>query len=343
MTVPTPHDESWAQPTISVLIPTLNAGRYLDGCLSSLRQQAYPQDRIEIILADGGSTDDTLAIARSHRVDRVIPNPRVTAEAARATLLPEANGEFVLSLDSDNYLVGRDWLTRMVAALDDPSVFGAEPIRWHYRREDPPLNRYFCLTGVNDPVSLFLGNYGHYSYVTDRWTECPHDEERRDGYIVATLRPREVPTLGANGFLVRTSVLRSLGMLEYYFDIDVVARLVEMGHRRVARVDLDVGHHFARDLPALRRKVGRRIADYLYWRNERRYPWLSMRRGRLYAFVLSTITVLPIVVQATRGYARRPDAAWLYHIPVCWLTLLIYTWHLAHPRRRPFSRKGWMH
>lgn len=332
-----------ALPGISVLIPTLNAGRYLDGCLASIRSQDYPTELIEIIIADAGSTDDTLEIAARHDVDAVVPNPGITAEAGRARLLRQATRELILSVDSDNYLVGRDWLRRMVAALEDPSVFGAEPIRWHYDRRDRPLNRYFCLSGINDPVSLFLGNYGHYSHVTGRWTGVPHGEEQRQGYVVVDILPGWIFTLGANGFLVRRAVVEQFGSRDHYFDIDVIVELVEQGHRRVARVDLEVGHHFARDLRALRRKVGRRAADYLYWRSERRFPWLASRRSRLAAFVVSTVTVVPLILQSARGYARRPDPAWLYHVPVCWITLGTYAWYVLRRGSRPFSREGWTH
>src|SRR5437868_6664226 len=97
-------------PGISVLIPTLNAARYLGACLESIKRQDYPSDLIEIVAADAGSVDETTELLSRYAVDLVIPNPRTTGEAARAILLPKATKELVLSIDSDNYLVGPDWL-----------------------------------------------------------------------------------------------------------------------------------------------------------------------------------------------------------------------------------------
>src|SRR6202022_4297186 len=51
-----------ALPGISILMPTLNAERYLEGALKSIRSQDYPAELIEIIVADAGSTDSTLAL-----------------------------------------------------------------------------------------------------------------------------------------------------------------------------------------------------------------------------------------------------------------------------------------
>jgi glycosyltransferase involved in cell wall biosynthesis len=54
------------EPNISVLIPTLNAASVLESCLKSIRSQNYPQEKLEIIVADGGSTDATVGIASNY-------------------------------------------------------------------------------------------------------------------------------------------------------------------------------------------------------------------------------------------------------------------------------------
>ncbi len=333
-------------PGISILIPTLNAERYLEACLKSVREQDYPRELIEIVAADAGSHDRTLDLLQRYEVDRVVPNPGVTGEAARAILNRLATKELILSIDSDNYLVGKDWRRRMAQPLlDDSSVFASEPIRWDYRADDPPMNRYFVLTGINDPVSLFIGNYGRYSYLTGKWTGLPHREEKHDDYLIAELEPGHVPTMGANGFLVRTEVLRGASFSDFYFDIDVVNELVGEGHTRVAKVDVALGHLFARDLRSFRRKTRRRIEDYLYWQAYRRYPWLASGRWAIARFVLYSVLTVPLVWQALRGWLKKRDPAWFYHLPVCWLTLWLYGWAVVRStvRRAPHSREGWQH
>ncbi len=333
-------------PGVSVLIPTLNAERYLEGCLRSLREQEYPPDLIEIIVADADSVDATRGILSRYRVDSIVANPGVTTEAARAILNPLATKELVLYVDADNYLVGKNWLRRMVQPfIDDERVFAAEPLRFDYRRSDPALNRYFSLAGINDPLSLFMGNYGRYSYITGKWTQVRHGEEVRIGYLIAELMPGHVPTMGSQGFIVRTDVLRQVSQGEFYFDLDGVTDMVEKGHRYVAKVDVSIGHQFARGLVSLRRKVRRRAEDYLYWRDRRTYPWLTSGKWPIVRFALYTVLVAPLIWQAFRGWARVHDWAWLYHIPVCWLTLWIYGGAVIRSgiQHAPHSREGWQH
>lgn len=51
------------QPVISIVVPSFNQGRYIGETLSSLVAQDYPN--LEIIVIDGGSTDETVSVIRS--------------------------------------------------------------------------------------------------------------------------------------------------------------------------------------------------------------------------------------------------------------------------------------
>lgn len=63
--------------SVSVLIPTLNCAKPLELCLSSIAAQNYPPELIEIIIADGRSTDSALPIAQRFS-DTIYPNPFTT-------------------------------------------------------------------------------------------------------------------------------------------------------------------------------------------------------------------------------------------------------------------------
>ncbi len=56
----------------------------------------------------------------------------------------------------------------------------------------------------------------------------------------------------------------------------------------------------------------------------RRYPWESVSKKRIVKFVVFTLLVFPLVRDAIKGYRNVQDRAWFFHIPACWITLLIY-------------------
>ncbi|MDD5254974.1 MAG: glycosyltransferase [Candidatus Omnitrophica bacterium] len=90
-------DES---PFISVVIPVKNEAAILERCLASLRRLDYPAERLEVIVADGGSTDDTRRIAESLGA-RVVINDKQVVVSGRNRGFEAARGEFVAFTDAD--------------------------------------------------------------------------------------------------------------------------------------------------------------------------------------------------------------------------------------------------
>jgi glycosyltransferase involved in cell wall biosynthesis len=332
-------------PAVSVVIPTLNSERYLDECLAALRAQDYPREAVEVLIVDAGSTDATLEIARRHEVDHVLENPLRTGEAGKAVGIHHSRGDLVCMIDSDNVVVGHDWLSRMVAPLEDPDIISSEALRWDYRRQDHFITRYQALTGINDPLSLFIGNYDRWSELTGRWTDYPYASEPRDGWEKVVLDPRFVPTMGANGYIVRRSAFDVVPVEEYLFDIDFVYDLVQAGHRTIARVDVAVRHYFCDSVERFYRKTRRRVDDFYFFARQgrRTYPWTSRQRAGVADFVLCTVLVLPLLHQTARGIRQKRDPAWLFHLPACWITLLVYAVGTLRGRLAPqmLDREGW--
>jgi succinoglycan biosynthesis protein ExoA len=103
------------------MLPVLNEAASIDACLQSLADQDYAGP-IEILIADGGSTDDTLdRLGKwSDRVTRlrIFENPE-RVQAAGLNLLAEvAHSEILVRADAHTRYA-RDYVSRSVAALDD--------------------------------------------------------------------------------------------------------------------------------------------------------------------------------------------------------------------------------
>lgn len=90
--------------TVSILIPSYNAARWIAEALESALAQTWPHR--EIIVVDDGSADGSAAIARQFesRGVRVVVQPNRGASAARNHALRLARGEFIQFLDADDLL-----------------------------------------------------------------------------------------------------------------------------------------------------------------------------------------------------------------------------------------------
>ena len=331
-------------PSISIIIPTYNSARALGKCLESVRAQDFPADKIEIIIIDAGSCDGTLEIASKYEVDKVLSNPLKTGEAGKAVGIEAASGEIIAFIDSDNILDGEDWLSRMARPLEDPEIFMSECYAFSYRPTDSLVDRYCALMGMNDPIHLFIGNHDRHCELTGRWTGLPVKSIDRGDYFDATLEKEAVPTMGANGSLIRKSAIKQVEIGDYYFDIDVVYQLVCKGYSRVAMVKKGIIHLYCPDIRTFARKQKRRINDFLHYKRlgQRDYPHQKYFWGYV-RFIICSLLVFPLIVQSMLGYSRKRDSAWFIHPIICWITLAAYGWATVRSMfmTSEFDRSTW--
>lgn len=87
-------------PNISIIIPCLNEERHIQQCLISLIENSYPDDKLELLVIDGGSTDSTLSIleklAEQHRNIKVLNNPKRITPAAVNIGINAASSEILI-------------------------------------------------------------------------------------------------------------------------------------------------------------------------------------------------------------------------------------------------------
>jgi glycosyltransferase involved in cell wall biosynthesis len=124
------------KPLVSILIPAYNAGPWVADTIRSARRQLWP--RQEIIVVDDGSTDNTLAAARSLAGPGVVvvTQPNAGASAARNRAFSLCQGDFIQWLDADD-LLAPDKISRQMAVAetcaDGKKLFSSEWGRFMYR------------------------------------------------------------------------------------------------------------------------------------------------------------------------------------------------------------------
>ncbi|MBR2861882.1 MAG: glycosyltransferase [Clostridia bacterium] len=96
-----------AQPKVSVIVPVYNTEKYLERCLSAIKNQTLKD--IEIIIVDDGSKEACAALcdemAKTDSRIKVIHKQNGGLGFARNTGLSASTGEFVGFVDSDDYIV----------------------------------------------------------------------------------------------------------------------------------------------------------------------------------------------------------------------------------------------
>lgn len=117
-------------PKIAIIVPCWNEQDTIDGTVASLLALDYPKDKLEIILVNDGSTDNTKEV-----MDSYADNPQITVihkenggkhTAINVGIEVAHDAEFVGCLDADSF-VAPDALREMISCFDNPKVAAATP------------------------------------------------------------------------------------------------------------------------------------------------------------------------------------------------------------------------
>ena len=108
-----------ASPKVSIIVPCYNAEKHLSECLDSILKQSLHD--LEVIAVNDGSTDRTLDILHRYAAQdvrlRIIDQSNQGAPQARANGVKSASADYIVFVDSDDY-IAQDYVATLYHAID---------------------------------------------------------------------------------------------------------------------------------------------------------------------------------------------------------------------------------
>ncbi len=308
------------QPNISIILPVYNEEHNLPILLDSLCAQDYPLDRVEVLVADGGSTDGTSSVLKTYQ-DRLnirrIDNPRRDCHFGKKIAIQSATNDLLVFLDADNEIAAPNWLSSNIWNLletekkRDPVI--VESCYLPSPADSRLCNHLMSNLYIGDPLSFYFA-------------PKPVLIEQRKSAVVLQMAPGW-PT-GANGFFVRKSLMsRFPPPNEWFAESDYFASVAAQTPLYILRVNgTGVHHHYVQGWVSYfrkRLKIGRKfftrkaLGDAGSWIE-------NSGRGKasLWALYLGTF-ILPFVESMIRAVKDR-NPLWLVHAPAGFLSVLAY-------------------
>lgn len=151
------------EPTVSVIVPCYNEQATIKLLLAAIHAQTYPQEKLEVVIADGMSTDQTrdeiatFQDAHSNMTIRIVDNPKRVIPAAVNRAIDAARGEVIVRLDGHS-IPQPDYIARCVQTLEaglGDNVGGV----WQIRPGNPGrLARSIALAAAH-PLGVGDANY----------------------------------------------------------------------------------------------------------------------------------------------------------------------------------------
>ena len=156
-------------PFVSIIIPVRNAQRTIAKTFEYLMGIEYPRENLEIIFADGGSTDETVKIIKDYQSKnpfiKLVEIPNCPSPGfARTKALKEARGDFIFFTDGDCAPV-KDWIYKMLEVFKKDEKIGAVGGEIYTLRVEPDnLVEIYCEAFGFNRVSWRYGNLGEGYY-----------------------------------------------------------------------------------------------------------------------------------------------------------------------------------
>lgn len=106
-------------PSISIVIPTYNSERFILMCIKAINEQVYPKNKVEILVADNGSKDNTAKIARKLGAKVLIQKGLAPQVCQQRNLgAAHATGDYIYILDHDMELP-KDFLKNFAKQVEN--------------------------------------------------------------------------------------------------------------------------------------------------------------------------------------------------------------------------------
>ena len=203
-------------PDISLIIVNLNGRELLPTCLDALTGQDFPPERVETIVVDNGSTDDSVSFVRErYPAVKVIEAGQNLGFAGGNNLGARVAGGKYLALLNNDACATPDWLSTLAGALEAHPDVGCV------------ASKILAPDGKTiDFVGPVMNLYGRAFQVDEGVTERPGDYDE----------PRELLAPCGGAMMIRREVFWQAGGFDedyvaYYEDIDLGWRLWLLGHR----------------------------------------------------------------------------------------------------------------
>jgi glycosyltransferase involved in cell wall biosynthesis len=319
------------QKKISVVIATFNSEKTLPLTLESLRKQSYDQNKIEILIIDGGSTDNTLSLCSECTI---INNPKVEPTFAKFLGLTNASGEYILFIDSDEELVNSNSLMEKVQILES-TLNCAIVISSGYSN---PQNYGFLNSYINaygDPFSCFIYNLSkqHGVFFTDlaRKYLMPVNSKNVAIFNFQDISPLPMIELTTMGSLLHLTLIKR-ELPELFEQSHLTCHSFYLICRKFFLVGMckndPIYHYSSNSLRSYFGKIKSRIRNNIHFRNDlgmagytgrSQFDPLSFRLKR-FLFMPYAFLFIPLFFHTSYIAFKRFDLRYFLHIPLTLMT-----------------------
>ena len=290
---------------VTVIIPAYNEENYIARALAGALDQDYPSDRMEIIVADGGSTDSTReivsAIAGKHSNVRLISNPQRIVPTGLNKAIESAHGDIVVRFDG-HCEYPRNYVRSVVMLRQESGADSAGGVL-------VPIGTTYVQQSVACAYYSRVG-FGGYALKATNSTGTIRDVDTVHGGCWK--RQRLIEVGGFDETMVRNQ------------DDELSFRLRKGGGRIIQTLNLQVRYHVRNSF----RKLFLQFAQYGYWKTEviRKHPKQASIRHIVPALFVTTLCACIVLAPLSTMAFELFAALMATYLTILTIATVMQTW-----------------
>src|SRR5260221_5194161 len=320
-------------PLISVVIATFNSENTLSKVLSSIREQDYPQEKVEILIMDGGSSDSTLSIAKKYKC-KIFNNPHGDYVHAKNMGYNLAKGKYLVFFDSDEELVSRSSLSDKLNAMNFNkkvrivlSSGYKKPISY------PEIN--FYVNDFGDPFSFFMyrspRDYNFFLDYLKKEYEAAYENEKFVVFDFSKLDNLPFIELTSMGAMIDLDYVRKT-FPKVFIELSTYFHLFYFINSKKNLIAItkndEVIHYSVQSLKKYLKKLSSRINSNVFgigmgeagFKGREKF-YSAFHRAKKVLFIPYTLTLILPLYDSIKLYLSRRKAVYMLHLFLCIYTV----------------------
>lgn len=325
-------------PVISVVIATFNREKILPLVLKSIKRQTFPQEKIEALVVDGGSTDSTLEIARAFGC-RIIKNTKAEPVSSKILGFQRAKGRYLVYLDQDEVIDNKESLALKYKVFQRETKAKAV-IGSGYKN---PPSASFTTSYINefgDPFSFFIyrmsKNYRYFIKELRRNFRVIKEDGRSIIFDFSDRQKFLLMELGAANTMIDLDYTRK----EFPdFSVEVFSHLFHFFRQKGVLIAVTkndpITHYATTAFGEYINKIRWRVKNNIYYTSgigvsgfsgrEKFHPeFLKLKK---YLFIPYAYSIILPLGDAIYLAATRQKAFYLLHLPLTIFTASVMVYH----------------
>lgn len=321
------------KPVVTVIVATFNSEKTLPLVFEGLNKQTYPRQKIEILIVDGGSQDNTLKIARKNK-SKIIKNPRTEPVFAKYLGYIKARGKYIIYLDHDEVLENNESIMLKYAIFKkNPLIHAVLGSGYKSPKGYAFINNY--INEFGDPFSFFIyrlsKNADFFLSSMKRRYKCVFEDRESVIFDLSNITRLPIIELCAAGSMVDKifmqkhfpATMKKPELIPHFF------YLMQKSFPTIAITKQDALIHYSSDtLAKYLNKLRWRIKNNIYhvkdmgqsgFRGREKYGSM-VARYKKFLYLPYVYTLIFCLLDAVKLSITRKDMRYFLHIPLSFFT-----------------------